>query len=270
MLARFPVLNKWSVVVDHRGDWTLPDRLTDAFTVADRLVQTIAADTYDRAAERTALWTKVRDAGHDPQKKMPDLEAFAKAAAREKGHTEWALAVTAHLSDAVDGFEATILGWRDVIIREHLKPALQDVITRGTEVAPVAEGDGTRDSILEGSETSLKAWHTLDQLAKRYVRLRTAQDRLSEGACGLDFNPILFNEFRYGRRSVQHNYAALGEAPTPWPHTQVGRFLWLVRNFEEHPVWMPTPGERDHVWNETHAADAAQAEANRQRMATSR
>ncbi|MGI8578528.1 MAG: hypothetical protein ACR2KG_11605 [Nocardioidaceae bacterium] len=198
-------------------------------------------------------WDCVLNTKGDWTLPAPLLDAFTELDARVKGHRSWSLAMTATMSDAVDRFEAHIECGRDAIIREHLAPALQDVITQAAEAATEAEGSGERDELLDGPESSLRAWQRLEALAKRYDRLRTAQDRLSQDVATLDWSPVLFTEFYNGRRSVQPRFATAAEARPQWPTTSAAaRLRWIVADWDAHPVWMPTPGERSVRWQDTY------------------
>lgn len=258
--ARFPQLNHWHAVLDHRGHWTLPDRINDAAAAAERIKAAMDEDAFDAAAERTALLGQVADAARTGGK-MPTPADFAKFAARVDGHQRWCRALTVQMSDAVDRLDSAIEASRSLIIAQHLRPALHDVLNQAGAAAEAAEGTGERESLLEGSAASLIAWQTLDRLAERYTRLRDAQARLTHGLLEVDCVPELFGEFRHGRRSVQPGFATNVEDPPPWPASPAGRLRWIVLNFQTHPVWMPTPAERDAAWRQTYSEQAAAASA---------
>jgi hypothetical protein len=149
------------------------------------------------------------------------------------------------LSQATEGLENqledAIVGTADDIVTEHLRPALDEVMTEAVELVRILAPYGmAHEGLLQAPEEARQARVRFDFVVGRYRVLRDAQ---------VELGALRDQPQREGGRYFEvrnRDTVAAGYRPgvVPWPTDDtLAKLVWFITNGAE--VWMPTPAERE-------------------------
>jgi hypothetical protein len=192
-----------------------------------------------------------------PVDALLDVEAALARADRQTG------LLTRALELADNRFASLVQDIGDVIIREHLRPAVEDVMAGIAKASKALPDDPSAEAILRGSDAARKAWLSLSDLAARYEAVRRSASPLRQ------LTPAEWDH--RGDFTELHNFDELTRGlniqvagPRPWPTDTAGRLLYYARNGGR--VWLPTVAEQDARYREVHKDALAKQEGIRARQ----
>jgi hypothetical protein len=138
----------------------------------------------------------------------------------------------------------------ELIISDHLRPALAEVIEEVAALVPKLEGRDVENAqgFLRAPETAREAFGRLSDLSYRYSALRDAQraaGRLLDG-------PAIDKGQKYAELrdpeavgvAVMHGNARV--VPQPIPEHRLARLIWIATVARDQ-AWMPLPAEQDEM-----------------------
>ena len=243
-----------------RGHFTLPSEVTSALAFEHRAAQFASAafEARTQAMERgtgiDALADEVLQAfaaGKEPG----ELEQRLEAAERDRRLAALRVEVaTVAAAQAVARSDSAVAGLADVIVHEHLAPALAETIEAARKLAPIIArfDDDIDDSghlLRHGDAKVVGAIRALDELVGQYSAVRKARTHLLAilGQPSFDVDNS-FSEFKhapeaYGRAwNVRHQ-----TREREWPAGPRARLLWIAANAERVKPWVPLPSEQDQA-----------------------
>lgn len=243
------------------GLYTLPAELIDQRTAIMRLGDELATTSGpDPAAAEGDHLAALIAAAKTGRKTLPDCAPVldAEAAAGRAQRRVLLLSRAIELADAELGGIVTDTG--DDIIRQHLAPAVADVMTAVTAASGALPAEVTADAVLRADDAARRAWLELADHAARYDAVRRAATSVRrieqpEWDTRGDFSELHnFNEVTAG-------YTVQIGGPRPWPTDTGQRLLWYVRNGGR--VWLPTIAEQDARYREVHRERIEQVQQSR-------
>lgn len=227
--------------------FTLPADVVAARTRAERTKAELAKP--DRAPRAPAVRAEIRDAvldAIDRGDELPDPTPIVEADVYDRAVGELQAMLNEIAERAEDSVVARVQRNGEVIIVEHLRPAVADVMEQVIACAAALAGYDIADpeAIMTAPIKVRDAYRELRGLADRYRHIRMAQAIVGDVAGGARVDVQgTFSELR-NLPDVHPNYARPG-APKPWPDDERGRLLWLATS--DAQVWMPTPYEQDEA-----------------------
>jgi len=231
------------------GHFTLPAVVVDARATLARLeaaVPPVPSVTPGSAAR--ALTAALLDAAGTPKPSWPTADAVVEERRVEEASAAWRAAHQQATEVAAGRVVAAVFDLADVVLTEHLRPALTEMLAEvGKHTATFAEVASFDDGqLLHAEEKFRKAAMAIDREIQRHDAIRRAQGVLTGGRCTQDVdgafaelsNPLEVWGSRWGGRH-QHAYV-------PWPTGPRQRLAWLASSNAK--PWVPTPQERDEAW----------------------
>lgn len=236
------------------GAYTLPAEISELRAARDRLdAMTLPEPSTIDHASRAAVDDLIGGGNLDP----------APLIATKNRHDEWQASVRV-LADARrevhERLDATAHALADIIITNHLRPALADVAAELAQVADKLPADVTGQQLLLAAKPARDAWGQLEALSRRYYHLRGAQD-----VCGTLGSPSQYDGGQWFELDNlldlwpgwPHRHNVPGAAIPPWPQNDpTRRLLWLAHNGARYV--MLTGNERDQRWHNTYGAENEQ------------
>lgn len=228
-------------------------RLSDELTAARAVDMTQAENAYLRA---------LIDAARSGET-LPDV-AQVRVADEANGDYNRRTGLLARALDQADSeVDALLASLSDLILREHLAPAVNEVMKGVRAAAEVLPEDIRPEALLRAADKARRAYLTLDDLAARYDGVRRAASPLRMRTPAEMDNRGDFSELRnFDELTVGMNLQMGG--PRPWPTETAGRLLWYARHGGQ--VWLPTVREQDDRYREVHKEALAQQAQNRHRV----
>jgi hypothetical protein len=246
--------------------YTLPDEVWSARAAflavleANRASRGTNADLDPRVLEDRAVEAifAAADAGQPlfdpatPPAWTADLLAARQDAERRQAEGR---ALAAATERAADRLTADADGWSDLVITDHLRPALLEVVKATAKIAPrAAHLPWDKPEMVIGMATAPRnAWDEMTRISTRYRAIRKAQDTLWR----VTENPEATLWRLIEMRNLRDVWPAAGswqEKVAPWPKDSRARLLWLVERDAQAGLWCPTPEEARSAMREQAAA----------------
>lgn len=157
----------------------------------------------------------------------------------------------------------------DRIIRDHLAPAIVEVMTGVTAAAELLPVDASPETLLRAPEEARQAWFTVGDLAARYdaVRRAAAAARRNDDQPQYDTRGDFAELYNFHEITAGMNIQIGGARPWPTDST-ASRLLWYVRHGGE--VWLPTTAQMDQRYHSVHKGKIDQMAENRARLGAAR
>jgi hypothetical protein len=235
------------------GHYSLPGDLVDELDLVRRL-EARQADREPPAAPdaRQALADAILAAVR-ADKPLPSAAGYLKALDADHAVQERAAVYAEVLEARTAALETRLVASAVEIIRDHLAPALAEVLREARLPAEALQPFGTDPANLIHAPADVRAaFGVLTDLAARYSAIRAARSVFRRELTPSHDAAGIFGELR-NLPDVHPDYRSQ-EAPKPWPADAVGRLVWLVTSAAE--PWCPTPEEQDARWLEVFGAQA--------------
>lgn len=256
-MIRNPELNRLGSVFTGAasGAYTLPDAVTAA---QQRLAALNAAEppVTPRSLDdvRAALVADMVSAA-DHGTSYPTADTLLEVRREVDAHTLWLEAIGAARAQASGNLSGITNDCADLIVSQHLRPALLEVLTLTRAAAADTAGtDDTADALLSMPAKARNGWATLSAQAQRYDAIRNAQRVLQAGRCEHD-SADEFLEMQ-NLKGLWPSWGSNMAGTAPWPMTTPrARLGWLLTH--QAVLWLPTVAERDDLWDATYRETAA-------------
>ncbi len=230
------------------GHHGLPAQMLEARSRLQALDAAVA-ELQPPLGERTALDAAIASAVLDP---TVDVAGPVLDARRADETLHLRAAVLRGARDvAADGLEHTGLDLAELVVTDHLRPALAEVVSQvGGQVRVFSPFGIDADALLTAPAKARTAWQQFCAAADRYDALRLAHGAVldltgrSEHDDHAVFGSIrnaadVWPELRTSRQPVAH-------LVRPWPQQTRPFLLWCVENHAE--LWLPLADEQERAW----------------------
>jgi hypothetical protein len=131
---------------------------------------------------------------------------------------------------------------RDLILGQHLHPALLETLERVQQIAPILEGHALTEAAMVDAPPKVRsAYFDLQGLADRHTAIRYAQSRLLvDGSAVWPFD-LMRNASEFWDNAVVGWLSRFQFPWRPWPADRLDQLLWFAR--PEVRCWVPTNAE---------------------------
>ncbi len=265
MTARLPAARLFDG--EAAGHYTLPTDLLDLKQAFARLAQA-PPPVHVSEVEQTQRLVADTLTAAKANEVLPGAEQVLAARRAAESAGVLARARDVALERLAGEVSTTVFDLGDVLITEHLRPALHAVLheLRGTLELTEPYGDSAA-AMLRAPDKVRKAWLGIDAHVTRYEIIRAGRDALAQ----VGYRPDHDNDNEFLRvRNLNDfwprhkRYGMAAGAGAPWPTQARQQVVWFIQHGAQ--LWLPTAAEQDERYNEVYAEGLARME--RQRHAT--
>lgn len=228
----------------------MPEEIVAAKRTVDVLQSVPVPTTTDERASAVAdAVERAIAAASKGKSELPSVKSIEDAKAKDEATEARRLVLLLARERAEARLVAAVFGRADEIISTSLRNAHAEVIERATkcnerlEDYPELEPDPL--VIMAAPEPVRKAWLEMQELAKRYVAIRSAR-LVWTTASSMDGSADDGGhaEFKQAARIWPNWRPSSGDQP--WPTgSAAAKLRWIVLNAEQVAPWLPTPSEQD-------------------------
>lgn len=234
-----------------RGDFELPQAVTEARSVYGRLVEAVSpVEPVNLGRVESELVERLLGEAGKPEPSWPDPSDVIKARRASEAFETWQAAHGMALEQAEERLVKAVVGRGDVIITECLRPAVERCLADARSVSKDFEAVAAFDdkALLAAEPKYRAAALKLDAVSARYIACRDAQARLTVGLQNdLDgvFAEVSNLQLLYGSQWPGRHTGNW----SPFPSNGRQRMAFLVREVEPRPAVVTwTAEQRDSAW----------------------